>query len=150
MSCALCSPLRTPVLDESEHWRVALNMNQSLLGKTIVVLARHEEDVTALVPEEWETLHGVVARHVARLRAAFAPEHVNYAFLQNQDRHVHLHVIPRYASARMVAGVAFDDPDWPGHCDPARQRLVDAATLDAIAARLYPEAHLATSSSDSA
>jgi diadenosine tetraphosphate (Ap4A) HIT family hydrolase len=106
--------------------------------------------VTALVPEEWQTLHGVVARHVARLRAAFAPEHVNYAFLQNQDRHVHLHVIPRYASARTVAGVPFDDLDWPGHYDPARQRLVDAATLDAIAARLYPEAQLATSSSDSA
>lgn len=26
-----------------------------------------------------------------------------YAFLQIQDHHVHLHVIPRYASARMFA-----------------------------------------------
>jgi diadenosine tetraphosphate (Ap4A) HIT family hydrolase len=150
MSCPLCSPLRTPVLDESEHWRVALNLNQNLLGKTIVVLARHEEDVASLVPEEWETLHGVVARHIARLRAAFAPDHVNYAFLQNQDRHVHLHVIPRYASPRTVAGVQFDDPDWPGHYDPVRQRLADSATLGAIAAELYTAAQLETSASDSA
>ena len=150
MACPLCSPLRTPVLEENAHWRVALNLNQSLLGKTIVVLTRHEVDVTALTPEEWETLHGVVARHVVRLRAAFAPDHVNYAFLQNQDRHVHLHVIPRYASARTFAAMPFDDPDWPGHSDPARQRLVDAATLDAIAAELYPAAQLETSASDSA
>jgi hypothetical protein len=38
-----------------------------------------------------------------------------YAFLQNQDRPVHLHVIPRYASARMFARRQFEDPDYPDH-----------------------------------
>ena len=149
MSCALCSPLRTPVLEETAHWRVALNLNQNLLGKTIVVLTRHEEDATALTADEWDALRTVVARHVACLRAAFAPDHVNYAFLQNQDRHVHLHVIPRYASPRVVAGQTFEDPDWPDHYDPARQRLVDPRTLDAIGAVLHA-AQRATSASDSA
>jgi diadenosine tetraphosphate (Ap4A) HIT family hydrolase len=127
---------------------VALNVNQNLLGKTIVVLARHEEDVTALAPGEWSALHAIVARHVAGLRAAFSPDHLNYAFLQNQDRHVHLHVVPRYASTRVVAGQVFDDPDWPGHYDPARERLVDGATLDAIAAQLRVHRH-DTSTSES-
>jgi diadenosine tetraphosphate (Ap4A) HIT family hydrolase len=39
-----------------------------------------------------------VQRTTERLRRAFAPDHFNYAFLQNQDRHVHQHVIPRYAA----------------------------------------------------
>ena len=69
-----------------------------------------------------------------RLRSAFAPDQFNYAFLQNQDRHVHLHVIPRYAAPREVSGVVFDDPDYPDHyAVPGRERRVSAAVLAAIA-----------------
>ena len=51
--CALCCPvLQTPVVHESASWRTAINRNQNLLGKLIVVLRRHEEDVTALTHEE--------------------------------------------------------------------------------------------------
>jgi len=45
----------------------------------------------------------------------FRPDHVNYAFLQNQDRHVHVHVIPRYATCRNVAGEDFVDRAYPDH-----------------------------------
>ena len=47
------------------------------------------------------------AGHTERLRRAFAPDHFNYAFLQNQNRHVHLHVIPRYATDLRCTGPAF-------------------------------------------
>ncbi len=40
---------------------------------------------------------------------------LNYAFLQNQDRHVHPHVIPRYAADRELRGLTFTDPDCPDH-----------------------------------
>jgi diadenosine tetraphosphate (Ap4A) HIT family hydrolase len=49
------------------------------------------------------------------LTAALQPDHFNYAFLQNQDRQVHLHVIPRYATSRSCAGETFEDPDYPDH-----------------------------------
>ena len=69
----------------------------------------------------------------ARLRHAFAPDHYNYAFLQNQDRHVHLHVIPRYAASRSIAGVTFDDPDYPAHYRvPGREERVAGDVLAAI------------------
>jgi diadenosine tetraphosphate (Ap4A) HIT family hydrolase len=51
--CPLCTGLETPVLCEAPSWRVALNWNQNLLGKLIVVLRRHEEDVTRLQEESW-------------------------------------------------------------------------------------------------
>ncbi len=49
------------------------------------------------------------------LTEAFRPDHFSYAFLQNQDRHVHLHVVPRYAALRAFAGTTFQDPDYPSH-----------------------------------
>jgi diadenosine tetraphosphate (Ap4A) HIT family hydrolase len=114
-SCSLCGVSQTPALEESRYWQVWLNLNQNLLGKVIIVLRRHEEQVAALTAEEWNALHDTLRLMTARLRAAFAPDHFNYAFLQNQDRHVHLHIIPRYATSREVAGLQFDDPDYPDH-----------------------------------
>jgi diadenosine tetraphosphate (Ap4A) HIT family hydrolase len=84
--------------------------------------------------QEWQELRVRVQRTTEQLRRAFAPDHFNYAFLQNQDRHVHLHVIPRYATARMVAGLRFEDPDYPGHYSvPAPERRVSTAVRDALA-----------------
>lgn len=47
---------------------------------------------------------------------------------------VHLHVIPRYAGARIVAGVRFEDPDNPGRNSvPDPDRRVSTEVLDALA-----------------
>jgi diadenosine tetraphosphate (Ap4A) HIT family hydrolase len=75
------------------------------------------------------------------LNHAFQPDHFNYAFLQNQDRHVHLHVFPRYASARHIAGAEFTDPDYPDHYRvPSPSRIVDPAVLAATESALkFPE-----------
>jgi diadenosine tetraphosphate (Ap4A) HIT family hydrolase len=132
MSCALCGALETPVLRESRHWRTALNRNQNLLGKTIVVLRRHEEAVAALSADEWSELHGELAWVTAQLRRAFTPDHFNYGFLQNQDRHVHLHVVPRYASPRELDGVRFEDAAYPDHYRPGEERRLDRGQIDAI------------------
>ena len=110
--CTLCRPqLLTPVIRRSAHWRTAVNRNQNLVGKLLIALLRHEESVTGLTAMEWRDLQDEVTWATERLQAAFAPDHFNYAFLQNQDRHVHLHVIPRYAGSRSLGGVEFGDPD---------------------------------------
>jgi len=132
--CSLCGSSLTPVLDETGFWQVWLNYNQNLLGKLVIVLKRHEEQVAKLSAAEWLELHAHVQRTTEQLRSAFAPDHFNYAFLQNQDRHVHLHVIPRYAAPREVSGIVFDDPDYPDHyAVPGRERRVSPAVLDALA-----------------
>jgi diadenosine tetraphosphate (Ap4A) HIT family hydrolase len=74
-----------------------------------------------------------------RLRAAFTPDHCNYAFLQNQDRHVYLHVIPRYARPREVVGLRFVDAEYPDHYAVlAPTRPVPPAVLEELARRLRP------------
>jgi len=67
------------------------------------------------------------------LRSSFRPAHFNYAFLQNQDRHVHIHVIPRYAAPRECAGETFTDRGYPGHYDLGEARVVRPAVSGEIA-----------------
>lgn len=134
--CVLCrAELATPIVRRSRFWRVALNRNQNQLGKTIIVLGRHLEEVALLSVDEWSELHTEVCWTTEHLRSAFTPDHFNYSFLQNRDRHVHLHVIPRYVGTRRIAGVEFSDPDYPArYFEPAAdERIVGRDVLEAIA-----------------
>jgi diadenosine tetraphosphate (Ap4A) HIT family hydrolase len=131
--CALCTNL-THMLGESENWRLALNRNQNLLGKCVLALRRHSEKVTDLTPAEWAELHIQLRAATEMLSRAFAPDHFNYAFLQNQDRHVHMHIIPRYAGERTFAGLVFTDPDYPDHyAVPMPVRLINAEQMALLA-----------------
>jgi diadenosine tetraphosphate (Ap4A) HIT family hydrolase len=95
-----------------------------------------EEPVTALSHDEWSELQSELGWLTGRLREAFAPDHFNYAFLQNGDRHIHMQVIPRYERSRHFADTEFHDPDYPSHYTPGlKQRLgqdIYAAIADAI------------------
>jgi diadenosine tetraphosphate (Ap4A) HIT family hydrolase len=135
--CALCRPrLLTPVIRRTAHWRTAINRNQNLLGKLLIALLRHEESAAALTEAEWAELRAELRWATRRLAEMFAPDHFNYAFLQNKDGHVHLHVIPRYAASRSVAGIEFADPDWPDHDRPGAEYIAPPNVIDAIAASL--------------
>jgi len=124
--CSLCDSGAGPVLEESLYWRLILNHNQNLLGKCFLVLRRHLEWVPHLTADEWSELHHHLARATTMLTTAFAPDHFNYAFLQNQDRHIHLHIIPRYATVRQFSGLVFEDGDYPAHyAVPAPARRLD-------------------------
>ena len=74
---------------ESTSWKLIVNLNQNLLGKCFLTLNRHAESVSDLSETEWIDLHRQLKRTTKALTEAFAPAHFNYAFLQNQDKHVH-------------------------------------------------------------
>jgi diadenosine tetraphosphate (Ap4A) HIT family hydrolase len=139
IECALCDRALAPVLAESDYWRLVLNRNQNLLGKCFLVLSRHLEAVSQLSPLEWMDLHRQLIRATQALTAAFQPDHFNYAFLQNQDRHVHLHLIPRYAGPRIFAGLVFEDLDYPAHYSvPALVRHLTLAQFALLADMVRP------------
>jgi diadenosine tetraphosphate (Ap4A) HIT family hydrolase len=127
--CGLCLDSLGPQIAGSAYWRLILNRNQNLLGKCFLVSRRHTEAVASLSSAEWAELHSLLASATAALTATFQPDHFNYAFLQNQDRHVHLHVIPRYQTARQWSGLTFTDPDYPDHyAVPMPDRRLNAST----------------------
>jgi diadenosine tetraphosphate (Ap4A) HIT family hydrolase len=136
--CALCRrDADWPLVRESELWLTIVNRNQNLLGKTFIALRRHEEEVSALTAAEWAALHDELSWVTERVRAAFAPDHFNYSFLMNLDHHAHLHVIPRYLGTRELAGLTFEDPDYPDAYRPApAAELASDAVVDAVARAL--------------
>jgi diadenosine tetraphosphate (Ap4A) HIT family hydrolase len=137
--CFLCEArFETPVLRRSPLWVTFINRNQDVLGKTIVALRRHEENVAALTLQEWTELRDEIRWVTKRVQQAFAPDHFNYAFLMNRDPHVHLHVIPRYVGTRELAGVEFADPDYPDryHAPPAPNEVASRDVIDALEAAL--------------
>lgn len=143
VECGLCDPNLAPVIAESDYWRLVLNKNQNLLGKCFLVLHRHLEAVPQLSPTEWMDLHQQLSRATAVLTLAFSPDHFNYSFLQNQDRHIHFHLIPRYKGVRWFVDIEFYDPDYPGHYAvpaPARRLAQDQfAALAEYLQQLFAE-----------
>lgn len=104
-----------PLIAESTFWKLILNRNQRFLGACFLSLKRHSESITELSPHEWSELQEEIKKTTNALWQCFAPDHFNYVFLQNQDRHVHMHILPRYANPRTFVGEEFDDPDYPSH-----------------------------------
>lgn len=88
------------VVEVGRLWTVAVNYNQDLLGKTMLVLNRACVSVTDVRLDEWADLHRQIGRVTHRLNTLFAPDGYNFAFLMNQDPEVHLHVLPRYHGQR--------------------------------------------------
>ena len=123
--CDLCDTNLGPIIARSAYWQLVLNRNRNLLGKCFLALHRHLEAVPQLSQAEWADLHVQLVQATKVLILAFLPDHFNYAFLQNQHRHIHLHIIPRFGEPRVFVGVTFDDPDYPSHYavpTPSRHR----------------------------
>ena len=111
MNCVLCQLSEADVVYSTDYWRVVTNHNQNKLGKCMVCLRRHDEDICNLSDEEVHDLWAVIKKLKSGLVSCFQPDHFNYAFLMNQDAHVHLHVIPRYHGPRVFAGIEFQDSE---------------------------------------
>ena len=84
------------VIEETAHWTLALNRNQNLLGKVMLVARRPVESVVAIETEEWLGLQHEIRRACTAIDALFRPDQYNHAFLMNLDPDVHLHIVPRY------------------------------------------------------
>jgi diadenosine tetraphosphate (Ap4A) HIT family hydrolase len=88
------------VVECGELWTLAINRNQNLLGKSVLVLNRHCERVTELSAGEWPDLHRCIARVTTALDVLYTPDSYTFAFPMNLDAYVYLHIVPRYASPR--------------------------------------------------
>jgi diadenosine tetraphosphate (Ap4A) HIT family hydrolase len=109
---------------------VTLADEQAYRGYCIVLTKHHHEQLGDLPLERQLRLWEDVARLGGVLRRELRPERLNYACLGNWLRHVHWHVIPRYA----------DDPE-PQHpiwVRPLAERLIapSAAEREKLVATL--------------
>jgi len=123
------------LIEVGSFWTLALNRNQNLVGKTMVVANRRVESVTALEPNEWLDLHRQMARVESALDDLLGPDQYNYAFLMNADAQVHMHVVPRYRTERRWSGQMFTDPHF-GELYGKEQRILTPADLAELASAI--------------
>jgi diadenosine tetraphosphate (Ap4A) HIT family hydrolase len=97
-----------------EHWAVLVRPAQVTLG-SLVLAAKSDAtaygQLTAAAFAEQFYVIGAIER---ALKTFSDYEKINYLMLMMVDRHVHFHVVPRYKSMRIWAGIEFLDAGWPG------------------------------------
>lgn len=95
-----------------KYWNVELHSNQCYLGRTLVILKRHAEDLTEITQDEQNELFEALKKLKNALSVAFQPDLLNYESLGNETRHLHMHVIPRYSAPKEFAGMTFIDEQF--------------------------------------
>ena len=92
------------------YWSVFIHSNQGYLGRCIVWCKRENAlDLTDATPEEQKELFLILHELRVAIQKVFEPDWLNYAFLGNETRHLHGHVIPLYAKPKTFEGVVFED-----------------------------------------
>lgn len=114
MTACRCFPENETVLRTFRWWQARFNYRQDYPGKVFLALRRHEEDVLALTSGEREEVWQAARSMREAVGSILHPDWWNYMFLGNLDRHVHLHMIPRYATPRTIQGWEFRDHHWGG------------------------------------
>ena len=116
------------LLREYVHWLVLLRPAQVTAGSLILAAKSEVTAFGALSRDAFAEQAMVIAEIEATLRRAVDYERINYLMLMMVDPHVHFHVIPRYSSSRVIAGIEIADHGWPGPPE-----LKSAITLDTSA-----------------
>lgn len=122
--CPQCAAGR---VDETEHGLryfagrhadAYLQRNRPTAGYSVVVFrGRHVGTLEAMAPKEHAAFWTEVGTAADAITAVYAPIHLNFEILGNQDPHVHVHIVPRF------------DPD-PAPSRPLPERVwEDARTL---------------------
>ena len=105
-------------IKEYTYWKIELHGNQCYLGRCIVMLKRHIEDLFEISPDERDELFQIVPLLKESLNKSFNPDMLNYTSLGNEVQHLHLHVIPRYKTTRQFADADFNDKRWGSNPSP--------------------------------
>lgn len=100
-------------IKEYNYWVVYLHQNQCYLGRVYVWAKRENAiDLMQMSREEREELFDIGQAVNKALAELFYPDLMNYAALGNTATHLHLHIIPRYASPRIFDNMEFVDERW--------------------------------------
>lgn len=105
------------LLHDYEHWVVLLRPKQVTIGSIVLACKENVERVSDISVEAFSEMKTVTTDLETALQKAFSYDKINYLLLMMVDKHVHFHVLPRYAETRQVGGGTFTDTAWPGPPD---------------------------------
>jgi diadenosine tetraphosphate (Ap4A) HIT family hydrolase len=121
-ACDLADCCRLPVCEREvrnfAHWQLKVHSNQGYLGRCVLIAKRADaSDLADATPAERDELFEILRAVRAAVIASpsFRATWLNYAFLGNDFKHLHAHIVPRYDSPRTFAGLVFTDELFGHH-----------------------------------
>lgn len=110
-----------PQIIDAEFWRIELNPNQQLIGRSFIGLKRHASTLGELTRDEILEYHDVATRLDIAARQAFGASMINLMLLmndsvdKNQEPHIHSHLIPRYEHPYTLGDHTYVDVNYGKH-----------------------------------
>lgn len=127
----------------TDSWRAVIGNNHAYLGRAYVTLRTHKGSLSELNDQEWADFRQVVQTLEKAYKQAFGATPLNWGCYMNlafrtepNNPHVHWHIYPRYKVAPVINGITFDDPQYGNFYDNSLEKIVDAKTVQIIAAKL--------------
>ena len=124
-------------IKEYKYWLVQVHSNQGYLGRCIIWCKRNDAlDLSQATKEEQEELFTIIYQLKNALTVAFNPDWFNYAFLGNETKHLHGHIIPRYSRKVEFNGQIFADNNWGHNYKTDPNFITSQILLDAIKSKI--------------
>lgn len=98
---------------ESEYWTWSVRPVHSTLGAGILSLNRFCDSLGRISDDEGADLARVAKTIEAALADVTRPDKMNYIMLMMVDKHLHFHILPRYAETKTFASLEWVDSGWP-------------------------------------
>ena len=99
---------------KNDSWTWSLRPAQPTLGSGILSLNRYALCLSDVTEKEMIDLRLIIQVIEETTQKVFDYDIMNYLMLMMVDRHVHYHVIPRYAEKKIFADLEWQDKGWPG------------------------------------
>lgn len=97
-------------IKDYKFWSIFIHQNQGYLGRCVIWCNRENAlDLADATNEEQKELFIILNKLGTALQKTFQPDWLNYAFLGNETKHLHGHLIPRYAKPKEFEGIMFTD-----------------------------------------
>lgn len=125
------------IVKEYTYWTWLVHTNQGYLGRSVVWCKREDAlDLMDATLEERIELFVILLEIKNTLEKSFDADWMNYAFLGNETRHLHGHIVPRYSSERIFNGKRFTDPEWGHNWKTNNDFVTSFETLQTIKKKL--------------
>ena len=129
MDCIFCNIKNSEdstFVKDFGNWILRINPYQFLLGVCVLVHKHHKEGLTSLSEQEIVEAYKFLKVTELSLKKSFSPDWFNYLQTNNNIRHLHFHIIPRYEKPVTFQGEEFIDTNYFGMPVESTRKLSDA------------------------
>jgi histidine triad (HIT) family protein len=137
MNCSICEkyqkqPRPQPIAELNGISLIHLALSDdgfAMRGRLVIEPARHVENPEDLTQEEFASMSALLQKAMIHLKKVVGAEHVYFFRINDQVKHFHFHLVPRYAETpKAYWGLRILDwPDYP---------RINAASLEKLSGQI--------------